>query len=134
MRCSRASCLRWCVSQDGGHAPLPLEGATAAPLPGNRMRFALALLACMLQSGRPFLGAHRVAAGLAASSLSRCRRSRCSSIRAEVAEPEVAADTESGPTMDEVINVCKRRGIIFQSSEVCIHRPHPMLFPWPPSA
>ena len=82
------------------------------------MRFALALMACMLQSGRPFLGAHRVAAGLAASSLSRCRRSRCSSLRAEVAEPEVAEDTESGPSMDEVINVCKRRGIIFQSSEV----------------
>ena len=34
---------------------------------------------------------------------------------AEVVEP-VAAD--GGPTMDEVINVCKRRGIIFQSSEV----------------
>ena len=34
-------------------------------------------------------------------------------------EPEPEAPKEpTGPTMDEVINVCKRRGIIFQSSEV----------------
>lgn len=66
--------------------------------------------------------------GPAGATLLRRDGRRCSGISMqEVAE--VAADAESpavpevdaGPTMEEVINVCKRRGIIFQSSEVRTH-------------
>lgn len=45
------------------------------------------------------------------------RKAKKAKAKKEKQEPTVKAEGE-GPTMDEVINVCKRRGIIFQSSEV----------------
>ena len=42
--------------------------------------------------------------------------------KAAAKEDTKAASKEDGPTMDDVINVCKRRGIIFQSSEVGARR------------
>ena len=47
--------------------------------------------------------------------------------KAELAalEEAEAASKPFEPTMDDVINVCKRRGFIFQSSEVCAHRDPP---------
>ena len=83
-------------------------------------RSSLLALALMLPSARPLFGA-RVAPGLFPSSLARCARCRVPGIRAKAtAAPAAPAEeaVESGPSMDEIINVCKRRGIIFQSSEV----------------
>jgi len=63
--------------------------------------------------------------GPAGATLLRRDSRRCSGISmqevAEVAadaEAPAAPEVDAGPTMEEVINVCKRRGIIFQSSEV----------------
>jgi len=80
----------------------------------------IALAASMLPSGRPLLGAGMRRAPSLVSPFARGRRLRGTVVRAEVAEPvvEEVAEEATGPTMDEVINVCKRRGFIFQSSEV----------------
>ena len=97
------------------------------------MRLALAVLLSMLQCGRPLFGARCAAAALRGSPLAASRRVRAATIRAEAAtkEPSVAEEpTEAGPTMEEIINVCKRRGIIFQSSEVRA-RARPRISPRP---
>ena len=65
------------------------------------------------------LAVQHLTAGAASCTPLRCAGRRCLAVHAvaPVSEPVTAAQ-DDGPSMDEVINVCKRRGIIFQSSEV----------------
>ena len=74
----------------------------------------------MLASLRGVLSVGLVADGAPRAAVRACRRLRCASPRgaapAVEAPPDAAVDGR--PSMDEIVNVCKRRGFIFQSSEV----------------
>jgi len=76
--------------------------------------------------GRPVRLGAAMQRGTAGVAMLRRESRRCSGMVGMVASevppaveaPLPAAEVDEGPSMDDVINVCKRRGFIFQSSEV----------------